>query len=204
MRLVGLTGNIAVGKSTVAQWFRDKGVPIVDADDVAKSVVAIGSAGLADIVNRFGAVLNADGSLDRKRLGSVVFGDEKARAELNAIVHPLVRAESAQRLVALAQQEHPLAVYDAALLFENGLAGQFDDIIVVICDEATQLQRLMVRNSLTEREATQRMEAQMPQHEKMRLADFVIDNSHHRDETYRQCQHVYEAIAAKTKQVVHT
>jgi len=176
---VGLTGSIAVGKSFVCGQFRKLGCHVLDADKTARDVVAIGTAGLAQIVDNFGpAVLQQNGELDRKKLGSIVFADEEKRKLLNAIVHPLVM-EAEDRW--LRDREHfdpkGIAIIDAALLIESGGYKRFDKIIVVWCDSAIQLKRLMLRDSITESEATVKIKAQMSQDEKKQYSDFLIDTS---------------------------
>jgi dephospho-CoA kinase len=177
MKLIGLTGGIASGKSTVGRLLRDSGVLVIDADVLARDAVAPGSEGLAAIRARFGdGVLDADGSLDRKALGAIVFGDDDARRALNAIVHPEVARLAAERLGALREAGHAVAVYEVPLLFENGLDAMMDATILVACPEDVQLQRVMARDGLDESAARSRVAAQMPLAEKRRRARVVIEN----------------------------
>lgn len=177
MKVFGLTGGIASGKSTVAAILRREGVPVVDADQVSRDVVEPKTPGLAAIVEAFGAeVLAPDGSLDRKRLGAIVFDDAEERMRLNAIVHPLVAGTSAARLDALAKAGHPLACYDAALLVERGLADAFRPLVVVATSRETQKARLMARDGISEAEADARLDAQAPVERKIAAADVVIWN----------------------------
>jgi dephospho-CoA kinase len=178
VHLFGLTGGIASGKSTVAARLRARGVPVIDADEVAREVVAAGTPGLQAVVEAFGAsVLDRDGALDRKALGQVVFADGGARRRLNAILHPLIGQRTAERAAALESQGEPLACYEAALLVENGLAAMFRPLVVVACDEGVQLARLRARDGLSEEEARARIAAQKPLAEKVAVADHVIDTS---------------------------
>ena len=177
MRVWGLTGNIGAGKSTVARLLADRGVPVVDADRIAREIVAPGSAALREIAARWPAVVSADGTLDRKALAALIFQDAGERTALNRITHPRIAAEVAARLAALAAAGSPLAVYEAALIVENqtdqGLAG----LVVVTAPEEVQLDRLRRRDGMTEADARARLAAQLPQAEKVRRATFVIDNA---------------------------
>ena len=178
LRLFGLTGGIACGKSTVAGFLRDHGVPVIDADQVARDVVAPGTPALADIANRFGVeVLSAEGSLDRKKLGAIVFSDAEARRALEVITHPRIRERTAELAAALAREGHVLAAYEAALLVENKLQDMFRPLVVVTVDPETQLQRVMARDGLTREQAVARLGAQMALADKVSVADYVIDTS---------------------------
>ena len=178
LRVFGLTGGIGSGKSSVAELLRDRGVPVVDADELAREVVAPNTAGLAEIVRVFGPnILARDGSLDRKRLGALVFSDGEARKRLNAITHPLVRALSQERFAELTRQGVTLAGYDVPLLFEVGLDTVLRPIVVVAASESAQLERILARDGLTETEARARIAAQLPLAEKQRRADYVLDNN---------------------------
>lgn len=177
MRIWGLTGNIGAGKSTVARLLVARGVPVVDADLVAREVVLPGQPALAEILARFPGVGTAEGGLDRKALGARIFRDSGERLALNAIVHPRIAAEVARRMAALAEAGEPVAVYEAALIVENrqheGLAG----LVVVTAPEEVQLARLRARDRSSEAEARARLAAQLPAAEKARLATVVIDNA---------------------------
>lgn len=192
---VGLTGSIAVGKSHVCSVFRELGCRVLDADKTAREVVRPGSAGLARIVEEFGRqVLLPNGELDRPKLGSIVFRDENKRLLLNSIVHPLVMADHDEWLrSAEASDPGGIAIIDAALMIESGGYKRFDTLIVVFCEPEIQLERLM-RRGLSEAEAEQRIAAQMPQEEKMKFADFLIDTSGSFDETRRQCSEILEEL----------
>ncbi len=175
---IGLTGSIATGKSTVSKMLQEAGVPVVDADISAREVVMPGTAGLKKITATFGEeILQADGSLNRNKLGEVIFNDAKKRELLNQIVHPLVRADMLAKRRVLFSKGEKWVVFDIPLLFESQLTDIVDITLVVATSEETQLTRLMERNHLTEAEAKVRIESQIPIDEKKRYADFVIDNN---------------------------
>jgi dephospho-CoA kinase len=175
--VVGLTGGIASGKSTVARAFIERGIPVVDADQLAREVVAPGSEGLRAIVEAFGdSVLLPDNTLDRKALGARVFADPSLRLKLNAITHPLVAQLSAARIAELQKEPLPYMIYEAPLLVENGLHRTMGALVVVALDVAQQIQRMMQRDALTEADALSRIHAQAPLAKKLEVADFVIDN----------------------------
>jgi dephospho-CoA kinase len=176
LKVLGLTGGIGAGKSTVAGLFAARGVPVVDADALAREVVAPGRPALAEIAAAWPEVVASGGALDRKRLGDIVFADPAARARLEAITHPRIQALGAERLAALAAAGHPLAIYEATLLVESGRWRDFDGLIVVTASEATQIARVRARDGLTEAEAEARIRAQLPTADKVRLATHVIDN----------------------------
>ena len=179
MLKVGLTGSIAVGKSYICEILRELGAFVLDADETAREVVKPNTSGLRKIVEHFGAgILQETGELDRVKLGAIVFADEQKRQLLNSIVHPLV-VEAQTEWLAQCGKIAPqgIAVIDAALMIESGSYQRFNKIIVVWCEPAIQLQRLMLRNDLSEAEARRRINAQMPQEEKKRYANFLIDTS---------------------------
>lgn len=196
MLRVGLTGSIAVGKSYVSGLLTEMGCRVVDADELARRVVEPGAEGLRKVVEAFGAeVLRPDGTLDRARLGSIVFADEAKRLLLNSILHPLIIAEQ-DELMRRWEREDPrgVGVVDAALLIESGGYRRFDRLIVVHCRPEVQLERLMRRNSLTRELASSRVAAQMSQEEKLRHADFRIDTSEGFEDTRRQTAEVYAGL----------
>ena len=177
MKLIGLTGGIASGKSTAGKMLGKAGVAVVDADVLARDAVAPGSSGLAAIVARFGpGVLGDDGTLDRKQLGSIVFGNDEARRALNAIVHPEVARLAAERLEELRSKDVDVAVYEVPLLFENGLEAAMDATILVACSDEVQLRRTMQRDQLDEAAARARMASQMPLEQKRKRASVVVEN----------------------------
>jgi dephospho-CoA kinase len=174
MRRIGLTGGIATGKSFVLARLTELGVPTIDADVLAREAVAPGTSGLQAVVARFGsAILTADGSLDRKSLAGIVFSDPNARRDLEAIIHPRVRAATDAWFRSL-PPETRFAVADIPLLYETGRDRDFDVVVVVACEPQLQLQRLITRDRITEPEALARIAAQLPISEKMRRADAVI------------------------------
>jgi dephospho-CoA kinase len=178
VRVVGLTGGIATGKSTFAAILRARGMPVVDADELARAVVAPGQPALAEIARAFGPeVLRPDGSLDRKKVGAVVFADPDARRRLEAITHPAIRLAMAAEAQRLAGEGHLLAFYDAPLLFEVGLDGLLDSVVVVWAPRAAQQARLAARDGLAGPDAEARLAAQLPIDEKAERADFVVENA---------------------------
>lgn len=198
VRVFGLTGGLASGKSAVARLLRERGVPVIDADLLAREVVAPGTGGLAELVSTFGdQVLLPDGSLDRPKLAELVFGDPEKRRALNRIVHPRIAALSAERIAELDRRGEPLACYEAALLVENGLADAFRPLVVVAAPEATQVERAMARDAATEEQTRARLAAQHPLAAKVAAADFVIDNAGDLAATERQVDVVLAAIRAK-------
>jgi dephospho-CoA kinase len=189
---VALTGGIATGKSHVRRELERLGVPTIDADVLARDAVAPGSAGLAAVIRRFGRdVVNADGTLNRRALAALVFADPDARRDLEGIVHPEVRRASDAWFASLDPAACRFAVADIPLLYETGRDRDFDRVIVTACEEATQRQRLMARDGLTEAEARQRMAAQLPLAEKVRRADYVIRTDGTRDATDAEVRRVY-------------
>ena len=177
MRLIGLTGGIATGKSTVSQILRELGAAVIDADALAHEVTRAGSEAVALIAQELGADFVRDGELDRPRLAERVFADAGLRARLNAIVHPLVRRRMAEQVQELARRGTGVVVLDVPLLLEARERYQVDAVWLVYAPEALQIERLMARNSLSRAQALQRVQAQMPIEEKRRLADVVIDNT---------------------------
>ncbi len=177
MRVVGLTGGIASGKSTFAAALRARGVAVVDADALAKAAVAPGTAALAEIARTFGPdVLGPDGALDRKRMGALVFSDPDARRRLEGITHPAVRLAMAEETRRLAAAGHDLAFYDTPLLYEVGLDRVLDSVVVVWAPPAVQRARMVARDGLSPAEADARLAAQLPIDEKAARADFVVEN----------------------------
>ena len=198
--LVGLTGGIATGKSTVAETLRRLGAEVIDADQLARDVVAPGEPALAAIVREFGEVRNADGTLDRKKLGAVVFSDPARRQRLEAITHPAIRDRFLARLRALEAGGYDgLVFFDAPVMIESGNYRNMDRLVVVFTDEATQRGRLMARDGMGEAEASSRMATQMPVVDKAKLADYVIDNTGDRAVTAARTREVYEALLAELR-----
>jgi len=189
---VGLTGGIACGKSTVSRMLAARGAAIVDADLIARDVVRPGQPALAEVRAAFGAeVFAEDGTLDRKRLGAVVFADEASRKRLEGILHPRIREEIARQMLAWNRTEpERLVVVDIPLMYESGLDKRyaFEDILVVYVPRRVQLERLMRRDGLSLEEAERRIDAQLSIEKKRELADVVIDNSGDLAETERQVE----------------
>lgn len=196
MLKVGLTGSIAVGKSYVCECFRELGCHVLDADKTAREVVEPGTQGLAKIVHEFGGeVLQPNGELDRKALGAIVFANEGKRQLLNSIIHPLVIEEQDRWLTTTKKQDPDgVAIVDAALMIESGGYRRFDKMIVVWCEAAIQLTRLMARDNLSEAEAKKRIAAQMSQDEKKSYADYLINTSGDRHDVRRQVIEVFEQL----------
>jgi dephospho-CoA kinase len=196
--LVGLTGGIATGKSTVSAMFRALGCVVIDADLLAREVVEPGEPALTDIVRDFGAgVLQADGKLDRQALGAVVFGDADRRRRLEAITHPRIRERFARRLQTLADERFDgIVIFDAAVIVESGNWKTMDQLVVVVADDATQIARLQARDGIGREEALRRIGSQMPVSEKAKLAHYVIDNSGDRGATEAQVRQVHAALLA--------
>lgn len=178
IRLLGLTGSIATGKTTAARFLADAGAAVIDADLLARRVVEPGRPALREIVEAFGeSILLPDGSLHRAALGERVFADAVARARLNAIVHPRVEVEARRELERIwARDPDTLVIYDVPLLFEAGLAERFDAVAVVYASREEQLRRLRARDGLSEEEARARIASQMDIEEKARRSDFILDN----------------------------
>src|SRR6266480_1291116 len=196
MLKVALTGGIATGKSYVLEQFRRRGVPCLDADSLAHGVTAAGTEATSAIAARFGAdILGADGSVDRAKLGSIVFADAGARHDLEALIHPAVYRAIAAGLRAFELLDSsPLTVVDIPLLYESGHAGEFDRVIVTACPPETQRARLLERG-LSDGEARQRIAAQWPTENKARRATFVIRT----DGTFEETDRQVDEIVAKLK-----
>jgi dephospho-CoA kinase len=178
MRLIGLTGGIGTGKSTVGRMIAAAGVPVVDADDFAHAATAIGGPAYQAVIDAFGpGIVREDGSLDRRALGQIVFADAEARERLNAIVHPAVRQLMFAQFEAWQASELPVAVTIIPLLYESGLEGLFDEVWVTSCPEDRQRQRVQDRDGFDAAHAEARMKAQMPLADKVARADRVIDTS---------------------------
>jgi dephospho-CoA kinase len=176
LSVFGLTGGLASGKSTVAAYYSSLGLPMVSADTLAREVVAPGSPALREIIERFGPEVAPEGTLDRKRLGTLVFGDEAQRLELESITHPRIRSLFKQRIDALERQGEPLAGYEIPLLFEVGLQDELRPVVLVAAPEAIQVERAMARDGATRAAVEARLRAQLPVAKKTALADYVIDN----------------------------
>jgi dephospho-CoA kinase len=194
MRVVGLTGGIASGKSTVTAMFRELGAEVIDADQVARDVVEPGTAGLEAVALRFPEVVDASGRLDRVALGRRVFADPAERRALEAIVHPRIREEVARRTEALSRAGVTVVLYDAALLIENGLHRGMDGVVLVSAPEEVQRARLAARDGLDEAAITARLAAQLPLADKRAHATWVVENGGSLDETRAQVRRIWENI----------
>jgi dephospho-CoA kinase len=199
MLTVGLTGGIGAGKSEVSRLLVEHGAVLIDADRIAREVVAPGTPGLAAVIDAFGAdILTADGSLDRPRLGSIVFADPEKLAVLNSIVHPLVGARS--RELENAAAEDAVVVHDVPLLTENALAPLYDVVIVVDASPETQLDRLVRLRGMTEEDARARMAAQATREQRREIADIVIDNDVPLDALKKRVAEVWDDLARRARQ----
>ena len=196
--LVGLTGGVGTGKSAVSRMLRDLGCLIIDADLLAREVVEPGEPAYDKIVAEFGKqILEADGRIDRKKLGALVFADPAKRKRLEEFTHPEIRQRQAGILAELLTEGFEgLVIFDAALLLETGGAKNMDRLIVVYASEATQLRRLMLRDNLSEAEAREKIRSQMPLSLKVKQAHHVVDNSGTREETDRRVREVHQALLA--------
>ena len=193
--MFGLTGGIGSGKSTVAARFRERGLPVIDADELARAVVARGTPGLSDVVRELGPeFLTEQGELDRKKVAALVFFDPGARRKLNRITHPRVAELSAERMQELARRGDPLACYEVPLLVEAGLSEMLRPLVVVRADPRTQIRRTMARDGATEDEARARVLSQMPIDDKAKLADYVVDNEGTREATLERADEVLDSI----------
>jgi len=198
-RIVGLTGGIASGKSTVSAMFRELGVLVIDADVVAREVVRPGSDALRDIEEEFGAsVILPSGELDRDALGKIIFGDPLARAQLNGFTHPRIAMEMMRQAAEAGAAGHSFVIYDAALIVENGLHHALGGLIVVAVSPDTQLARIQARDGLSAEDAQKRIDAQLPLSKKIEVADWVIDNDGTLDETRSQVLDVYHQLRDQT------
>lgn len=194
MKRIALTGGIGTGKSHVRAVFAALGVPTIDADTLARDVVAHGTPGFEAVVAKFGnGILTADGDLDRKKLGALVFADAAARRELEAILHPAIKGAIDQWFASL-DQGVQLAIADIPLLYEVGLDKEYDEVIVTACTAETQVKRIMARDSLDAAEAQRRLDAQMPIGEKVKRATYVIDTNGSLVQTNAQVHKLYEKL----------
>jgi dephospho-CoA kinase len=199
--LVGLTGGIATGKSTVSEILRQLGCEIIDADQLARDVVEPEQPAWKRIVAEFGGgVVTAEGALDRKKLGAIVFADPERRKRLEAITHPAIRARFQARLDELAAQGFAgIVVFDAPVMIESGNYKNMDRLVVVVTDDATQAARLQERDGTDEAEGRRKIASQMPLAEKAKLADYVIDNSGAREATAAEVRRVFAALMAELR-----
>ena len=195
MKVIGLTGGVGSGKSTVAEIMRELGATVVDADEATHAVYEPGSPGFDAVVREFGQGIVANGLIDRAGLGAIVFNDPGARRRLNDIVHPLVREWMAEKTAEAAERGADVVVQDVPLLFENGLERLFSSVVLVYVPEAVQVERLVAGRGLAPERARAIVAAQMPIEEKRALAHHVIDNSGTREETRAQVRSIWKQIA---------
>ena len=196
MLRVGLTGSIGTGKSFVSSVFVELGCHVLDADQTAREVVMPGTEGLKTLVDTFGPdILATDGTLDRKRLGALIFADQSKREQLNHILHPFIIKRQDEILNAWeAEDPEGIGIVDAALMIESGGYKRFDKLIVVHCRPEVQLERLMLRDKLSRDEALRRINSQMPQEEKQKFADYLIDTSDGYESTRSQSVEIYQKL----------
>ena len=198
MKVIGLTGGVGSGKSTVSEMLREMGADVVDADQAAHEAYAPGTPGFDAVVREFGPeFVRKDGAIDRQRLGALVFNDESALRRLNAIVHPLVREWMAARTAEAAERGAAIVIQDVPLLYENGLEGLFSSVVLVYAPEPIQLDRLVHGRGLPPDRARSMIAAQMPMEEKRRRAHHVIDNSGTVEETRRQVEEVWAQMSGR-------
>ena len=183
MKWIGLTGGIATGKSTVKKRLEELNIAVIDADQISHEITQIGGQGYQEIVSQFGTdLLGLDQKIDRKKLGEIVFSDQQKLLQLEQILHPLIQAEVKQRKIKFQDQGTALCFYDVPLLFEKKLENQFDQIVLVYLPSAMQVERLMLRNSLTKAQALARIQAQLPMAYKIQKSHHCIDNSTNSDD----------------------
>lgn len=197
MKLIGLTGGVGSGKSTVAEILRALGATVIDADEAAHAVYEPGTAGFDAVVAEFGPEYVRDGRIDRAALGRLVFDDPAARGRLNAIVHPLVREWMTERTREAIDRGDEIVVQDVPLLYENGLDGLFSSVVLVYAPPDVQLQRLVEGRGVPEDRARAMIASQMPIDEKRRRAHHVIDNSGTREETRRQVENMWAQMTGR-------
>lgn len=195
---IGLTGGMGTGKATVARIFRRLGAFVIDADSLAREVIRPGRPVWREIVAAFGGgILKADGSVNRRGLAAIVFSDESRLRMLNSIVHPPVIRAMERKLARMRSEgKYPAAVVNAPLLFEAGLEGAFDAIVVVTCPREEQIRRCVERDGFSEEEIESRLRMQIPLAEKVRRADYVIDNGGSREKTEEQVRQVWRRVLA--------
>jgi dephospho-CoA kinase len=200
---VGLTGNIASGKSHAALRFVELGAHLIDADLLVHQLLAAGTGTHNRIVDAFGkGILDKDGSIDRAKLGRIVFFNTEKRVLLNNLTHPDVHAEILRRIFELEQSSaRGIIIVDAALMVETGSYKMFDRIIVVTCEPILQISRLMCRDNITEEEARARIESQMPAKEKVKVADYTIDTSGTLRQTHEQVEAIYRDLLSQELQI---
>lgn len=200
MKRIGLTGGIASGKSLIVDMLRREHIPVIDADELSREVTATGGPGLADVLKRFGAEYALpDGSLDRKKLAELIFKNATAREDLEKITHPLIGQAMLDSFAALESAGHAACVYCAPLIFEKNLEKFFDAVLLVYCDEETQVRRLIKRDNLTLEQAQLRISSQIPLNEKRSKTIYQIDNSNSPEESAKQLSSVWEKLTDEAR-----
>jgi len=195
MKVFGLTGNIGSGKSTVAAMLREAGIPVLDADRVSREVTSPGGRAFDAVVRSFGGgILRDDGSIDRKRLGEIVFSDTGARERLERITHPAILEAMKEAIAGLEREGHRAAVVEAALIHESGRKGMFEAVISVTCDRETSIARLAGREGMSGVQAEARLRAQMDAARKAGASEYVIDNSGDIGSTRRQVDRLIRVL----------
>ena len=200
MKVIGLTGNIASGKSSVSAMFRELGASVIDADDIARIVVEPGKQAWREIVDEFGKeVLEPDNVINRKKLGEIVFSDEAKRKKLNEITHPRIIERIRELVREYEREKAPVVMIEAALIVERGgLKDLIDGLIVVTADEESQIKRLIEGKGFSRDEAVSRLNAQMPAQEKIKHGDYIIDNSGSLENTRTRVTEIWESITASS------
>lgn len=197
MRLYGLTGGAGSGKTEAGRRFAQRGIPVLDADAIGHELIEPGGPAFREVVDAFGDDIVCGGRIDRTRLAARAFADPKARARLDAILHPAIRAEIGRRCAALADEGHALAIIDAALIAEHGQRDPFlDGLIVVACPKTLRVRRLVRHRGFTEADARRRIAAQTPPETKLAFADWVIENTDTLEALWRQVDEIVEALRA--------
>lgn len=200
MKVYGLTGGIASGKSTVTALIRAAGHEVIDADEIVRSLYDPGKPVFNAILKAFGAgVLDREGQIDRQVLASMIFGDAASRHRLNAVTHPIIYEEVNRRIEAARVRGDQMVFVDVPLLFESNREQFYDAVILVFVEPEDQLNRLMDRNGLTADEAKARIVSQMPIHEKLELADYIIDNTGGRDQLKTQVDQLLDRLGKRTE-----
>lgn len=196
MKVLGLTGNIASGKSLVATMFEELGARVIDVDDIARMIVEPDQPAWNEIVGGFGdVILNQDKTINRKKLGDIIFNDKEKREILNNITHPRIMAIVRNKVEEYRNQNVELTIIEAALIVEKGgLKDLIEKLIVVTSDKNSQIERLADRDGFSREESMSRINSQMPADEKVRFADYIIDNSGSRYETNVQVQKIWEEL----------
>jgi len=197
MKIIGLTGGVGSGKSTVAEMLRELGATVIDADQAAHEAYAPGTRGFEAVVAEFGPEFVRDGAIDRQKLGALVFNDEAARLRLNAIVHPLVREWMAARTAEAFERGDEIVIQDVPLLFENGLEGLFSSVLLVYAPQDIQLERLVQGRRVPKERARAMIAAQMPIDEKRRRSHHIVDNSGTVEQTRKQVEEVWAQMSGR-------